>query len=45
MRSFAAYLTFTIAAMGLAGYTAQGIAAGLELQAAERAELIQSIRR
>ena len=45
MRSFAAYLAFTISAMGLTGYTLQGVAAGLELQAAERAELIQSIRR
>ena len=45
MRSFAAYLVFTISAMGIAGYAAQGMVAGLELQAAERAELIQSIRR
>ena len=45
MRSFAAYLVFTLSAVSLAGYAAQGVAAGLELQAAERAELIQSIRR
>ena len=44
MRAFAAYLAFTAAAFGLTGDALQGVAAGLELQAAERAELIRSIR-
>ena len=44
MRAFAAYLAFTTAAIGLTGYALQGVAAGLELRATERTELIRSIR-
>lgn len=45
MRAFAAYLVFTASAIGLTGYAMQGVVAGLEQQAAERAELVDSIRR
>ena len=44
MRAIAAYLVFTASALSLTGYALQGVAAGLELQATERAELIRSIR-
>ena len=44
MRTLAAYLVFTTAALGLTSYAMQGVAAGIEAQAAERAELIRSIR-
>ena len=44
MRAITAYLIFTAAALGITTYTLQGVAAGLELRAAERAELIRSIR-
>ena len=44
MRAIAAYLLFTASALSITGYAMQGVAAGLEAQAAERAELIRSIR-
>ncbi len=45
MKVFSAYLAFTLSAISLAGYAMQGVAAGLEAQAAERAATIEQILR
>ena len=45
MRVIATYLAFAAVALSAAGYVAEGAAAGLQLQQAERAAAIQAIRR
>ena len=45
MKAFAAYLVFTAAAFGMVSYTLQGVAAGIEQQAADRAAAIEQILR
>ena len=44
MRAIATYLAFTAVALSAVSYLAEGAAAGLQLQQAERAELIRSLR-